>query len=101
MALTPTPMPWIFKLHDSGEDAEEVYNFVFTGDGFTYAEKEAFATAAREMTANIRDRGPFFFNKDLFNVWAVNSSRMGPKPGQDRPAPASRGIQETWAREPP
>lgn len=73
MATTPTPMPWIVKTHDSGQGADAVYNFVITCDGFTYAEKDQFMEAAILMTANITNRAPFFYNKDLFNVWVVNT----------------------------
>jgi hypothetical protein len=73
MSLTPVPMPWIIKTHDSGKEAEEVYNFVITGDGFTYEEKEKYIEAAREMTANIINRAPFYYHKDLFNVWVINA----------------------------
>lgn len=73
MATTPVPMPWIVKTHDSGLSAEAVYNFVITGDGFTYEEKNTFMEAARTMTANITNRAPFYYNGDLFNVWVVNT----------------------------
>jgi hypothetical protein len=73
MTLTPTPMPWIVKTNDSGKEAEEVYNFVIVGDGFTYGEKEKFMDAAKGMRDNIINRAPFFYNKDLFNVWVVNT----------------------------
>jgi hypothetical protein len=66
-------MPWIVKTHDSGKSADEVYNFVITGDGFTYAERDKFLEAAKLMTANIVNRAPFFYNQDLFNVWAVST----------------------------
>ena len=73
MTLTPVPMLWIVKTHDSGNGADAVYNFVITGDGFTYDEKDIFYNAAQEMTANITNRAPFFYNQDLFNVWVVNT----------------------------
>ena len=73
MTTTPTPMPWIWKVHDLGKEANAVYNFVITGDGFTYVEKDQFWQAARTMADNITNRAPFFYNKDLFNVWIVNT----------------------------
>ncbi len=73
MSLTPAPMPWITKVHDSGEDAGDTYNFVITGEGFRYEEKDLFANAAQTLTANILNRSPFFYNQGLFNIWIVNT----------------------------
>ena len=73
MTTTPTPMPWIVKAYDSGKDTDAAYNFVITCDGFTYDEKDQFLQAARTMADNITNRAPFFYNKDLFNVWVVNT----------------------------
>ena len=73
MTTAPTPMPWIWKAHDSGKDTDAAYNFVITGDGFTYDEKDQFWQAAKTMVDNITNRAPFYYNKDLFNVWVVNT----------------------------
>jgi hypothetical protein len=70
MALTPVPMPWLVQTHNSGRTTN-VYTFVITGDGYTYGERQTFLDAARAMTANITNRAPFCYNRDLFNVWAM------------------------------
>lgn len=73
MTITPTPMPYIWKAHDSGRDADAAYNFVITGDGFTYGEKDLFWQTAESMVDNITNRAPFNYNRDLFNIWVVNT----------------------------
>lgn len=71
MFTTAVPMPWIIKGHDSGRPTDGVYNFVITADGYTYSDKNRLYEMCKEMTANIVERAPFFYNQDLFNVWIV------------------------------
>lgn len=70
MTLTPVPMPWLVQTHDSGRTTN-VYTFVITGDGYSYGDAKVFLDAAHAMTANITNRAPFFYNRDLYNIWAV------------------------------
>jgi hypothetical protein len=68
---TGIPMPHMVLLHDSGRPPSNVYNFVLTADGFTYAERDHLYAIYQDMTANIVNRAPFVFNQDLYNVWGI------------------------------
>jgi len=71
MALTPVPMPWIIKTHDSGSTEDQVANIFIVGEGFTYADRDQFMRAAEVLTLNIESRAPFRFHPERYNVWAV------------------------------
>ncbi|MBZ5497654.1 MAG: M64 family metallopeptidase [Acidobacteriia bacterium] len=71
LVTTGVPMPWIIRMHDSGRPSDAVYNFVIVTEGFTYAERDRAYAMCQEMMVNVMNRAPFFYNKDLFNFWAV------------------------------
>jgi hypothetical protein len=73
MSLTPVATPWIHQLHDSGANKNSVYNFIIAGEGYTYGERAAFLAEAQTLATNLLSRAPFYFNKNLFNIFAVSA----------------------------